>query len=251
MNIIEELEKEHAEALEAKRAIPEFAPGDSVRVNVKVVEGARERIQAYEGVCIARSGTGLNESFTVRKISYGEGVERVFPVYSPLIESIEVVRRGRVRRAKLYYLRGRRGKSARIPERQDQRKVAKGKKAPAAKTAFKGFNKPKGEPDDLKKLSGVGPKLEEKLNKLGITTYEQVANFTDEEIAFVDETLNFKGRIERDDWTGQAKALLAEATADEVPAEDDEVAQAEASETAESAEAAEKPAKKSKKKKDA
>jgi len=248
MNIIEELEKEHAEELEAKRAIPEFAPGDSVRVNVKVVEGARERIQAYEGVCIARSGAGLNESFTVRKISYGEGVERVFPLYSPQIESIEVVRRGRVRRAKLYYLRGRRGKSARIPERQDQRKIAKGKKAPAAKAAFEGFTKPKGEPDDLKKLSGVGPKLEDKLNELGITTYEQVANFTDEEIAFVDETLNFKGRIERDDWTGQAKVLLAEATADEVPAEDEEVAQAEASE---SAEAAEKPAKKAKKKKDA
>jgi large subunit ribosomal protein L19 len=160
MNIIEELEKEHAEALEAKRAIPEFGPGDSVRVNVKVVEGARERIQAYEGVCIARAGAGLNESFTVRKISYGEGVERVFPLYSPLIESIEVVRRGRVRRAKLYYLRGLRGKSARIPERQDQRgKAARAKKTPAAKAAFKGFTKPKGEPDDLKKLTGVGPTL--------------------------------------------------------------------------------------------
>jgi len=254
MNIIEELEKEHAEALEAQRAIPEFAPGDSVRVNVKVVEGTRERIQAYEGVCIARSGAGLNESFTVRKISYGEGVERVFPLYSPLIESIDVVRRGRVRRAKLYYLRGRRGKSARIPERQDVRKTAKGKKAPAAKAAFEGFTKPKGEPDDLKQLSGVGQKLEDKLNELGITTFEQVANFTDEEIAFVDETLNFKGRIEREDWTGQAKALLAEATAGEVPAEEEEAAQAVASETAEGAEpaeAAEMPAKKAKKKKDA
>ena len=256
MNIIEELEKEHAEALEAERAIPEFAPGDSVRVNVKVVEGTRERIQAYEGVCIARSGGGLNESFTVRKISYGEGVERVFPLYSPLIESIDVVRRGRVRRAKLYYLRGRRGKSARIPERQDQRnKPAKGKKAPAAKTAFKGFTKPKGEPDDLKKLGGVGPKLEQKLNELGITSYEQVSNFTDDEIAFVDETLNFKGRIERDDWIGQAKALMAEATAGEVPAEQEAV-EAEAAESggeaaAESAEGESKPAKKAKKKKDA
>ena len=101
MHIIEQLEKEHVEELELKRPVPEFSPGDSVRVNVKVKEGSRERIQAYEGVCIARSGGGLNESFTVRKISYGEGVERVFPVYSPLIESIEVVRRGKVRRADL------------------------------------------------------------------------------------------------------------------------------------------------------
>ncbi len=121
MNIIEQLDQEQAEALAAARPIPEFAPGDTVRVNVKVKEGSRERVQAYEGVCIARSGGGLHESFTVRKISYGEGVERVFPVYSPLIESIEVVRRGKVRRAKLYYLRGRRGKSARIAERQDHR----------------------------------------------------------------------------------------------------------------------------------
>ncbi|MEQ9145968.1 MAG: 50S ribosomal protein L19 [Parvibaculaceae bacterium] len=119
MNIIEELEKEQIASL--NKDIPVFDPGDTVQVNVKVVEGTRERIQAFEGVCIARSGDGLNESFTVRKISYGEGVERVFPVYGPLIDSIKVVRRGRVRRAKLYYLRGRRGKSARIAERQDQR----------------------------------------------------------------------------------------------------------------------------------
>ena len=119
MNIIEELEKEQTTALAKKRKIPEFAPGDTLKVNVKVVEGERTRIQAYEGVCIGRSGAGINENFTVRKISYGEGVERVFPVYSPLIESIEVIRRGKVRRAKLYYLRGLRGKSARITERQD------------------------------------------------------------------------------------------------------------------------------------
>ena len=118
MNIIEQLEKEQASAVAAKRAVPDFAPGDTVIVNVKVVEGDRSRVQAYEGVVIARSGGGLNENFTVRKISYGEGVERVFPVYSPLIDSIKVVRRGRVRRAKLYYLRGRTGKSARIAERQ-------------------------------------------------------------------------------------------------------------------------------------
>lgn len=119
MNIIEELEKEHIEEL--GKDVPEFAPGDTLRVNVKVREGERERIQAFEGVCIARSGGGLNESFTVRKISFGEGVERVFPVYSPLVDSITVTRRGKVRRAKLYYLRDRRGKSARIAEKVDRR----------------------------------------------------------------------------------------------------------------------------------
>ena len=123
MNIIEELEREQIASL--GKTIPDFEPGDTVIVNVKVVEGDRSRVQAYEGVCIARSGGGLNESFTVRKISYGEGVERVFPVYSPLIDSIKVVRRGKVRRAKLYYLRDRRGKSARIAERTDRRTTSK------------------------------------------------------------------------------------------------------------------------------
>jgi len=118
MNVIETLEKEEADRLLAKRKIPEFQPGDTVRVNVRIKEGERERVQAYEGVCIARGGQGVNESFTVRKISFGEGVERLFPVMSPMIESIEVKRRGVVRRAKLYYLRDRRGKSARIAERQ-------------------------------------------------------------------------------------------------------------------------------------
>src|ERR1700691_6040164 len=119
MNIIEELERAQADKLAALRPIPEFQPGDTVIVNVKMKEVERTRVQAYEGVCIARSGGGLNENFTVRKISYGEGVEGVFPLYSPMIDSIQVVRRGKVRRAKLYYLRGRRGKSARIFERQD------------------------------------------------------------------------------------------------------------------------------------
>ena len=118
MNIIAELEKEQIAKL--NKTIPDFQPGDTVIVNVKVKEGERTRVQAYEGVCIARSGGGLNESFTVRKISYGEGVERVFPIYSPMIDSIKVVRRGAVRRAKLYYLRDRRGKSARIAERSDR-----------------------------------------------------------------------------------------------------------------------------------
>ena len=116
MNLIQQLEKEQADKLSAGKTIPDFEPGDTVIVNVKVVEGERTRIQAYEGVCIGRSGHGLNESFTVRKISYGEGVERVFPLLSPMIDSIKLVRRGKVRRAKLYYLRGLRGKSARIAE---------------------------------------------------------------------------------------------------------------------------------------
>jgi large subunit ribosomal protein L19 len=124
MNIIEELEKEQAAAITGDKSVPDFAPGDTVKVNVKVTEGTRTRVQAYEGVVIARTGGGLNESFTVRKISYGEGVERVFPVFSPSVDSIEVVRRGKVRRAKLYYLRGRRGKSARISEKQGGEEAA-------------------------------------------------------------------------------------------------------------------------------
>jgi large subunit ribosomal protein L19 len=128
MNVIEEIEKEQQAKLTEGKEIPDFRPGDTVRVNVKVVEGSRERIQAYEGVCIARAGEGLQENFTVRKISYNEGVERVFPIYSPLIDSIQLVRTGKVRRAKLYYLRGRRGKSARIAERVDHKAGPKGKK---------------------------------------------------------------------------------------------------------------------------
>jgi large subunit ribosomal protein L19 len=121
MNIIQEIDKEQLEKLSAGKTIPDFGPGDTVIVNVKVVEGERSRVQAYEGVCIGRNGGGIHESFTVRKISYGEGVERVFPIYSPMIDSIKLVRRGKVRRAKLYYLRGLRGKSARIVEKQDNR----------------------------------------------------------------------------------------------------------------------------------
>ncbi len=117
MNTIEKLEQEQVAKLGAEGKIPDFSPGDTLRVNVKVTEGARERIQVFEGVCIARKNRGLNSSFTVRKISYNEGVERIFPLYSPRIDSIELVRRGDVRRAKLYYLRGRRGKSARISEK--------------------------------------------------------------------------------------------------------------------------------------
>jgi large subunit ribosomal protein L19 len=119
MNLLKEIENEQMAKLSAGKEIPDFQPGDTLIVNVKIVEGEKSRVQAYEGVCIGRAGAGLNENFTVRKISYGEGVERVFPLYAPMIDSIKVVRRGKVRRAKLYYLRGRRGKSARITERQD------------------------------------------------------------------------------------------------------------------------------------
>jgi large subunit ribosomal protein L19 len=156
MNLIQELEKEQLAKLSAGKEIPMFGPGDTLLVNVKVVEGDKSRVQAYEGVCIGRSGHGLNENFTVRKISYGEGVERVFPLYSPMIDSITLVRRGKVRRAKLYYLRGLRGKSARIAEGQAlggaggeaataAAKTAKPKAAAksAAEPAAKAASKPK------------------------------------------------------------------------------------------------------------
>ena len=144
MNIIEKIEKEQLEKLSSGKKMPDFNPGDTIKVDVKVVEGTRERIQAFEGVCIARGGKGINESFTVRKISYGEGVERVFPLFSPKISSITLVRKGRVRRAKLYYLRDRRGKAARIVEKIEVKKKTNEKKDVAsvskdkiAETSFK------------------------------------------------------------------------------------------------------------------
>ena len=141
MNILQTLEREEADRLKAKRSTPEFRPGDTLRVNVRIKEGERERVQAFEGVCIARSGGGLQENFTVRKISFGEGVERVFPVLSPMIESIEVKRRGVVRRAKLYYLRERRGKSARIAERAMGRAAAgEPSETPAVEPTLEGDN---------------------------------------------------------------------------------------------------------------
>ncbi len=153
MNIIQRLEQDQIQTLTAKNPLPEFAPGDSVRVWVKVIEGSRERNQAFEGVCIARKHAGINSAFTVRKISYGEGVERLFPLYSPNIR-IELVRRGRVRRAKLYYLRDRRGKSARIAEKTDYNrqgiKVKLGKKSQAS-------NKPVAEPVESPVESQVSP----------------------------------------------------------------------------------------------
>jgi len=240
LTVIQEIEREQINAVIAKRGVPEFGPGDTVKVMVKVIEGgegdgakdgaktagrakaaapkeATFRLQAYEGVVIARSGSGINESFTVRKISYGEGVERVFPIYSPYIAEIEVLRRGKVRRAKLYYLRGRRGKSARIFERTDAR-------AKRLNAAFKGFKKPKGEGDDLTKIKGVSADLAGRLGTIGVIKYEQIANFSDDDIANVDEALSLNGRLEKEDWVGQAQKLLAEAAAAEVPAEDDKKA---------------------------
>ncbi|MBY0560770.1 50S ribosomal protein L19 [Hyphomicrobium sp.] len=229
MNIIQQLEREQMDAILAKRGVPEFGPGDTVKVMVKVVEAADDpkdkkkkggaakeptiRFQAYEGVVIARSGAGLNENFTVRKISYGEGVERVFPVYSPYIGEIEVVRRGKVRRAKLYYLRGRRGKAARIFERTDAR-------ARRLNAAWKGFKKPKGEAEDLTQIKGIDIDLQNRLKQLNCYKVEQIANLSDEDIANLDETLALKGAIEKQDWVGQAQRLLAELTASEVPAEE-------------------------------
>ena len=223
MNIIDQIEKEQMAAVLTKRRIPDFSPGDTLKVMVRVAEEAEPaakgkakakkdvpkvafRLQAYEGVCIARDGGGINESFTVRKISYGEGVERVFPLYSPFIGDIEVVRRGRVRRAKLYFLRDRRGKSARILERTDAR-------AKRLASAFKGFKRPKGTPDDLTKINGIDKDMETQLKKLNVLRFDQMSEFSGEDIANIDDLLNLDGRLEREDWMGQARGLLTEAEA--------------------------------------
>jgi large subunit ribosomal protein L19 len=171
------------------------------------------RLQAYEGVCIARSGSGINGSFTVRKISYGEGVERVFPLFSPMVAEVEVLRRGRVRRAKLYYLRGLRGKAARILERSDAR-------AKKLNSAFKGFKRPKGAAEDLTKITGIDADLAAKLNGINVTQYAQIAQFSDEDITNVDELLGLGGAIERGDWVAQARALATEATVGEAAGEE-------------------------------
>jgi len=231
MDIIREIENEQMAAITAKRVIPDFSPGDTVKVMVKVAEEVEApqkgkakpkkdepakpafRLQAYEGVVIGRDGSGINESFTVRKISYGEGVERVFPLYSPFIADIEVLRRGRVRRAKLYYLRGRRGKSARILERSDAR-------AKRLAAAFKGFKRPKGQPDDLTKIASIDADLEAQLKKFNVLRYDQIAAFSDEDIANLDDALRLDGRIEREDWVGQSQRLVAEIAAGEEPTEE-------------------------------
>ena len=201
MNIIAQLEAEQVAIVAAKRAVPDFDAGDTVIVNVKVVEGDRSRVQAYEGVVIGRSGGGINENFTVRKLSYGEGVERIFPVYSPMIDSIKVVRHGRVRRAKLYYLKGRTGKAARIVEDQrwdDNKNVAV---AAAAKVEVAA--------DDVSLIGGVGPKIKVQLHAEGITSLKQIAEMSDEAIFALDEKLGLKGKTKREDWVEQAKELVA------------------------------------------
>ncbi len=220
MNIIQQLELEQIKELEKQREVPKFVAGDTVRVNVKVVEGERSRLQAYEGVCIGRSGKGIHENFTVRKISYGEGVERIFPVYSPLIDSIEVTRHGKVRRAKLYYLRGLRGKAARIKERKDVNNTVSKKK----KAKFKGFDRPEGKPEDLTQIEGLNATIQTQINKLGVIKLEQIANLSDEEIITLDEALGLSGKIEKDDWVSKAQAAMTASTVEEVPEQEDEAA---------------------------
>ncbi|MBG1233688.1 50S ribosomal protein L19 [Aestuariivirga litoralis] len=199
MNIIQQLEKEQMAVVAAKRQLPDFAPGDTVIVNVKVVEGERSRIQAYEGLVISRSGGGLNESFTVRKLSYGEGVERVFPMYSPLVDSVKLVRRGKVRRAKLYYLKGLTGKAARIVEKQDSGPIAVEEVHHKAAVAA----------DDVSRINSIGPKVKEQLAAEGITSTNQIAEMSDEQIFALDEKLGLKGKSKKESWIEQAKKLAA------------------------------------------
>lgn len=203
MNIIAQLEKEQMATIAAKRQLPDFSPGDTVIVNVKVVEGERTRVQAYEGLCISRSGGGLNESFTVRKLSYGEGVERIFPVYSPLIDSVKLVRRGKVRRAKLYYLKGLTGKAARITEKLTGFAVL----APVGEVHS---HKAEISADDVSLIAGIGPKVKEQLAAEGITSIAQIAAMDDAAIFALDEKLGLKGKSKKEKWVEVAKDLVAQ-----------------------------------------
>lgn len=209
MNIIAQLEAEQMAAVAAKRVLPDFTPGDTVVVNVKVVEGERSRVQAYEGVVISRNGGGLNESFTVRKLSYGEGVERIFPMYSPMIDSVKLVRRGRVRRAKLYYLKGRTGKSARILEDQRAAFALTGQAEEVQHKAAVAF-------DDVGRLKGMGLTTRDQLIAEGITSLSQIAAMSDDQLFALDEKLGLKGRTTKDEWVKQAK----DATENKVSAKD-------------------------------
>ena len=202
MDIIAQLEKEQMAIILAKRQLPDFRPGDTVIVNVKVVEGERTRVQAYEGLCISRNGGGLNESFTVRKLSYGEGVERIFPIYSPLLDSVKLVRRGKVRRAKLYYLKGLTGKAARITELMDY----SDKLAPVGEVHT---HKTEVALDDVSLIAGVGPKIKDQLSAEGITSVKQIAEMNDEQIFALDEKLGLKGKSKREEWVDQAKELVS------------------------------------------
>ena len=207
VNIIEQINAEQMARLSAGRSVPAFQPGDTIVVNVKVKEGERTRVQAYEGVCIARGGAGLNQSFTVRKISYGEGVERVFPLFSPNIDSIKVERRGKVRRAKLYYLRDRRGKSARIEERM----LVPGTKA-AADHAMASLIA-KGGADDLSRIVGVGAVYAQKLHGLGVLKFAQIAALDAAGVAALEAKLNIGAKIDHEKWVEQAATLMAAAEA--------------------------------------
>ena len=202
MNIIGQLEAEQAAKITAQREIPDFAPGDTVIVAVRIREGERSRVQNYEGVVIARSGAGIHENFTVRKMSYGEGVERVFPMYSPLVEGVTVLRRGKVRRAKLYYLRGLTGKRARIVEKQRtqvKKEIAKVAEATVAEVSV----------DDISLISGVGDVLAKKLAGEGVNSFKQISEWSADDVADYDAKLDLKGRIEREEWIEQAKELMA------------------------------------------
>ena len=190
----------------------ELRVGDTVKIHMEIIEGNKKRIQAFEGVVIKKRGIGINTAITLRKVSAGIGIEKVIPVHLPSIKKIEIVRRGKVRRAKLYYLRGRRGKSARIAERSDAR-------ARRLNAQWRGFKKQKGEPDDLSQIKGIDDDLAARLRQLNCIKLEQVANLSDEDIANIDEVLQLDGRIEKDDWIAQAQRLVAEAAAAEVPAE--------------------------------
>jgi large subunit ribosomal protein L19 len=204
MNLIQELDREQADKITQKRQLADFAPGDTVVVSVRITEGERSRVQAYEGVVIARNGSGLNQNFTVRKMSYGEGVERVFPLYSPMVEAVKVLRRGKVRRAKLYYLRGLTGKAARIPEKK--RVVAPG--AAAAAKAGQSDTATIDAPDDVTLIAGIDAQMAERLAGEGVSGVSQIAQWTDDDVADYDAKLGLEGRIESEDWVGQAKALL-------------------------------------------
>ena len=204
MNLIQELEREQAEKITAKRKLADFAPGDTVVVSVRITEGERSRVQAYEGVVIARSGSGLNQNFTVRKMSYGEGVERVFPLYSPMVEAVKVLRRGKVRRAKLYYLRGLTGKAARITEKK--RALSPGTvSATGTATAEAAAEASK----EITGITGIDAAMAERLAGEGVSDLTQIAAWSDDDIADYDAKLGLDGRIQAEDWVGQANDLIA------------------------------------------
>jgi large subunit ribosomal protein L19 len=206
MNLIQELEREQAEKITAKRTLADFAPGDTVVVSVRITEGERSRVQAYEGVVIARSGSGLNQNFTVRKMSYGEGVERVFPLYSPMVEAVKVLRRGKVRRAKLYYLRGLTGKAARITEKK--RVLAPGTiSATGSATATAEAAPPVSK--EITGIIGIDAALAERLAGEGVSDLTQIAKWSADDIADYDAKLGLDGRIQAEDWVGQASNLIA------------------------------------------